>query len=140
MPRKDKYHDDVRTALEKDGWKITDDPLTLQVGKREIYIDLGAERIVIAAEKQGEQIAVEIKSLLGKSYFVDYYQSLGQFLVYRLALQKAQSSRLIYLAIPNSAFEAFIEIDLFRDAWLEFSVSLIIFDEKEKQIVKWIKN
>ena len=36
MPRKDKYHQAVRTALEKDGWKITDDPLTVQVGFKEI--------------------------------------------------------------------------------------------------------
>jgi XisH protein len=30
MPRKDKYHTAVRLALEKEGWLITDDPLTLQ--------------------------------------------------------------------------------------------------------------
>ncbi len=140
MPRKDKYHVAVRIALEKDGWTITDDPLTLQVGKREIYIDLGAERVVIAAEKSGEQIAVEIKSLLGKSYFVDYYQSLGQFLVYQLALQKAQSLRVLYLAIPVTAYEEFIDIDLFRDAWQAYSVNLLIFDEQENQILKWIRN
>lgn len=140
MPRKDKYHIAVRVALEKDGWTITDDPLTLQVGKREIYIDLGAERVVIAAEKEGEQIAVEIKSLLGKSYFVDYYQSLGQFLVYHLALQKAQSNRVLYLAIPFTAYEEFIDIDLFRDAWQAYSVNLLIFDEQENRILKWIKN
>lgn len=140
MPRRDKYHSAVRTALENDGWIITDDPLTLQVGKREIYIDLGAERVVIAAVKEGEQIAVEIKSLLGKSYFVDYYQSLGQFLVYRLALQKAQSDRILYLAIPISAHAEFVEIDLFQDAWKAFSVNLLIFDEKEKQLLQWIRN
>jgi XisH protein len=42
MPKRDKFHHSVRIALEYDGWLITDDPLTLQVGKREIYIDLGA--------------------------------------------------------------------------------------------------
>ena len=140
MPRKDKYHIAVRIALENDGWTITDDPLTLQVGKREIYIDLGAERVVIAAEKAGEQIAVEIKSLLGKSYFVDYYQSLGQFLVYQLALQKARSLRVLYLAIPVTAYEEFIDIDLFRDAWQAYSVNLLIFDEKENRILQWIRN
>ena len=29
---KEIYHDTVRVALEKDGWNITDDPLTLKVG------------------------------------------------------------------------------------------------------------
>jgi hypothetical protein len=137
MPRKDKYHVAVRLALEKDGWEITDDPLTLQVGRREIYIDLGAERVVIAAKKKGEQIAVEIKSLLGKSYFVDYYQSLGQFLVYRFALQSIQSERELFLALPWAAYEEFREIELFQNVWIEFSVNLLIFDEKENQIVAW---
>jgi XisH protein len=140
MPRKDKYHNSVCIALEKDEWIITDDPLTLQVGKREIYIDLGAEKAVIAAERGGEQIAVEIKSLIGKSYFVDYYQSLGQYLVYRLALKQAESNRILYLAVPSTAYDEFIEIDLFRDAWIEHSVHLLIFDEKENQILKWIQN
>lgn len=55
MTRKDIFHDAVRHALEKDGWTITHDPLTLQVGGVDMYIDLGAERL-IAAEKDGEKI------------------------------------------------------------------------------------
>ncbi len=31
---KDIYHNVVKTALEKDGWTITNDPLTLKVGGR----------------------------------------------------------------------------------------------------------
>src|SRR5258708_33705788 len=61
MSRLDLYHDAVRHALEKDGWTITHDPLTLSVGGRDIYVDLGAEK-PIAAEKEGRRIAVEIKS------------------------------------------------------------------------------
>jgi len=38
---KDIYHNNVRTALEKDGWTITDDPLTLQFGSRGVFVDLG---------------------------------------------------------------------------------------------------
>jgi XisH protein len=36
MPAKDIYHDTVRIALEKDGWKITNDQLKLAVGKRSL--------------------------------------------------------------------------------------------------------
>ena len=66
MPAKDKYRDAVRNALEKDGWTITDDPLHLVWGKKDMYVDLGAER-VLAAENQGRRIAVEVKSFLGVS-------------------------------------------------------------------------
>ena len=38
---KDIYHNTVRTALEKDGWIITDDPLRLIIGRRGFYVDLG---------------------------------------------------------------------------------------------------
>jgi hypothetical protein len=61
MPAKDIYHNTVRTALEKDGWTITKDPLTLEIGDRSLFVDLGAEKI-LAAEKQGRKIAVEVKS------------------------------------------------------------------------------
>jgi hypothetical protein len=47
-------------------WTITHDPLTLAFGVHNLYVDLGAER-VIAAERAGEQIAVEIKSFVGPS-------------------------------------------------------------------------
>lgn len=43
MARKDTYHHIVRRSLEKDGWKITHDPLVIQAGKRKIKVDLGAE-------------------------------------------------------------------------------------------------
>ncbi len=34
---KDIYHKIVRSALEKDGWTITDDPFTLKVGGRSTF-------------------------------------------------------------------------------------------------------
>ena len=57
MPAKDAFHEVVKIALQKDGWQITHDPYTLQAGTLELYIDLGAEKVV-AAEKDGQKIAV----------------------------------------------------------------------------------
>ena len=51
MPRKDLYHDIVVHALLKDGWIITDDPLTLSYGGRDVYVDLGAERPIAAQNR-----------------------------------------------------------------------------------------
>ncbi len=39
MPAKDFYHNTVKTALIKDGWTITDDPLILKVGTRNVQVD-----------------------------------------------------------------------------------------------------
>lgn len=66
MSAKDIFHNAVRSALAKDGWTITHDPLSIKVDEIEFYIDLGAERI-LAAQKAGQKIAVEIKSFLGSS-------------------------------------------------------------------------
>lgn len=75
MSKKDIYHSLVRRALEKDGWKIHD-PLIIPAGKRKIKVDLGAEPL-IAAEKNSEKIAVEVKSFLNLSLLYDFYEALG---------------------------------------------------------------
>lgn len=57
---KDRFHQVVKTALTKDGWNITHDPIKIKVGGVEMEIYLGAERL-LAAERGDEKIAVEIK-------------------------------------------------------------------------------
>jgi hypothetical protein len=64
MPKLDIYHSTVKRALEKDGWTITHDPFILQIGKKRLFADLGAERL-ISAEKDLRRIVVEIKSFVG---------------------------------------------------------------------------
>jgi hypothetical protein len=66
MSARDVYHSQVRNALVKDGWTITHDPYVLTFGQKDVFVDIGAER-VIAAEKGSEKIAVEIKSFRGAS-------------------------------------------------------------------------
>ena len=87
MSAKDKFHDAVKMALIKDGWTIIADPLQIKLGEINAYIDLGAEKLLIA-EKDGEKIAVEIKSFLGASTIYEFYTAFGQFSNYREALNK----------------------------------------------------
>ncbi len=139
MARKDFYHQSVRDALEKENWKITDDPLSISTLGADLQIDLGAEKDIIAAEKGNVKIAVEIKSLKMHTFSYDFYQALGQFLIYRVALSKAEINRELYLAIPKLPFETLEKIELFREVWKIFSVSFLIFDDQTKSVVKWIK-
>ena len=83
---KDIFHDTVKKALEKDGWKITHDPYRLRYGIADVYIDLAAEE-AIAAEKEGLKIAVEVKSFLSASNVSEFHTALGQFLNYRIAIE-----------------------------------------------------
>ena len=79
MPRLDKYHEAVKNALIKDGWTITDDPFTIDFEDATLFADLAAER-TIAAQKENEQIAVEIKMFGSKSAYDDLEKAFGQYL------------------------------------------------------------
>ncbi len=94
---KDIFHNTLRTALEKDGWLITHDPLTINLSKRRIFIDLGAEKLLFA-DKDHIKIAVEVKSFLGLSILNDFYKALGQYQLYLLALKHQYPDRILYLA------------------------------------------
>ena len=85
MSAKDTYHDACVHALVKDGWTITRDPLTVPFGRTEVFIDLGAQRLV-AAERGTERIAVEVKSFIKLSPLQDLKEALGQYLIYQSAL------------------------------------------------------
>jgi hypothetical protein len=54
MPAKDIYHHIVITALEKEGWLITHDPLHVKYRAMNLSIDLGAEHLV-SAEKMDKK-------------------------------------------------------------------------------------
>ncbi|MCB0064529.1 MAG: hypothetical protein KDE19_20540 [Caldilineaceae bacterium] len=81
MSAKDIYHEVVKQALKDDGWDITADPLRIEFLGVELRIDLGGER-VIAADRQGEKIAVAIKSFLRSSAITDFHEALGQYIDY----------------------------------------------------------
>jgi XisH protein len=136
MPAKDLFHDDVRTALIKDAWTITDDPLRLRWGKKDYYVDLGAER-VIAAEKPGHRIAVEIKSFLGPSVVDDMEKALGQYLIYRSIMSRRQPDRELFLAIPNGMAKLFDE-PLGQMLLDDYDLRIMIFHVKKKEILQWL--
>jgi hypothetical protein len=98
MPAKDLYHDSVRVALERDGWTITHDPYTLTFGRRDVFVDLGAEKTT-AAEKGNRKIAVEVKSFLGPSEVRDLEVAIGRYMLYRSLLTRAERDRVLYLAV-----------------------------------------
>lgn len=101
--KSDIFHDNVIRALEKDKWKITDDPLTLSLGIRSIFVDLGAEK-VIGATKNNKRIAVEIKSFLGQSLLVELEKTLGQYDIYKFSLDQQDPERILYLAISAQIY------------------------------------
>jgi hypothetical protein len=135
---KDKYHELVRRSLENDGWIITDDPLFVNTQKRQIKIDLGAERL-IGAEKDDQKIAVEIKSFINLSQVYDFYRALGQNLYYSVALEFIHSDRVLFLAIPEDIYNDFFAEPITSEIVRRFSIRLIVYSVEKETIVQWKK-
>ncbi len=137
MPARDTYHDVVKAALIKEGWTITHDPLRLPWGGKDMYVDLGAERLM-AAEKAGRKIAVEIKSFVGRSEVNDLENAIGQFVVYRSVLARREPDRNLYLAVPEEILRDIFEEPLGKLLLEDNLAQVIGFDPNEEVLTKWI--
>jgi len=133
---RDIFHDTVKRALEHEGWIITHDPLSLQVGGVEMYIDLGAEQL-IAAEKDSERIAVEIKSFVSVSAIYEFHLAIGQYRNYQLALLQEDPERVLYLAVPDDAYDRFFRLLFIQDALRYNEVRYLVYDVQAEVIVRW---
>jgi hypothetical protein len=138
MPAKNIYHDAVIAALKADGWKVTHDPLTIRIGKRDLHIDLGAEWPVVGAEKNGDLIAVEVQSFLNLSDVRSLQEAIGQYELYRVALDQQQPDRQLYLAVPLIVYDGIFSEPLGQLAVTELHLRVLIFDPVQQQVVKWI--
>lgn len=138
MSRKDIIHDAAKNALIKDGWEITHDPLTITFGNQRGYIDLGAEKF-IAAIRDNEKIAVEIKSFVGRSAITELQKAIGQYLIYRTWLNAKEQNRAIYLALDIDAYRDLFEDISGRVLIEEFELAIIVIDIEKEEVVQWIK-
>lgn len=139
MAAKDKYHNQVRDALLKDGWQITHDPYFLKLEGVNYPVDLGAEKM-IAAEKENRKILVEVKSFSVESIPNEFHTALGQYLDYELGLEELEPERLIFLAIPEKAFHTIQKIPILMKALQRYNVNVIIFDPILAEVKRWLQN
>jgi hypothetical protein len=137
MSARDVFHNVVKTALQKEGWQITHDPLSISFGGVDMSVDLGAEKL-IAAEKGEQKIAVEIKSFLESSSAIStFHMALGQFINYRFALKQEEPERILYLAIPINTYNSFFSLDFPQLIVEENKIKLIVYDIQKEIIVLW---
>ncbi len=135
---KDKYHELVKEALVNAGWRVTHDPYPIKMGKRTGYIDLGAERGIIGAEKENEKIAVEIKTFFSHSDLDSFEDAVGQFLLYSVALADKEPDRTLFLAMPKDFYERFFDDAFFVRFAKMFSIKIIVYNELQPIIEQWI--
>jgi hypothetical protein len=138
MPARDKFHGAVKNGLQREGWIITADPLYIEFGGVDLYVDLAAEK-VIAAEKAGRKIAVEIKSFSAPSLVAEFHTALGQFVNYRTALQVQDADRRLYLAVPEDTYWTFFTLPFTQTVIAQQQLKVLVYDVAQEVIVKWLE-
>jgi hypothetical protein len=133
------FHENVKKALTKEGWIITNDPLSFKVGNVSVQIDLGAERL-IAAERGADKIAIEIKTFGSLSFITALYEAVGKYIIYRNILALRQPERILYLAIPENIYTRFFEEQVIQKTMQEEKFKLVIYNQVTQIITQWITN
>ena len=106
----------------------------LQLGERTFYVDFGVERLLAA-----ERIAVEVKPFGSTSPIADLEQALGQFSLYEEVLRVAQPDRLLYLAIPEAAFQGIFHERIGQLILQNRIRRAFCFSPEREEIVQWVR-
>lgn len=106
-------------------------------GGRGVEIDLGAERL-IAAEKNNEKIAVEVKSFL-TSILHSFHQTLGQYLDYRDALEESKIDREIFIALSEETYNKIHSFPFIMRRIEKYDLKIIVVDIENQKIIAWKK-
>jgi hypothetical protein len=137
MAAKDIIHDAVREALKNDGWVITHEPYTIEYETIKLSADLAADHI-LAAERSGKKIVVEVKSFIGRSFIQDLKLALGQYNLYAAYLEILAPERTLFLAVSERAYQDFFEQTAIQIALQRYNVKLLVVDIERREITQWI--
>lgn len=147
MPPRDSIHNIVKQAMIKDSWEITDDPYVISYGERFLFVDLAATESsninpiqgqFIGAQQRNSRIAVEVKDFRGKSAIADLEQAIGQYILYRLLLEKVDPERLLYLAITDLTYSNIFSEPIGELVITEVPLNLLVVDSKKVEVKQWI--
>ena len=134
MPAKDRHHDIVVRSLMNAGWSILSEQEYLSIGTtyethRRLYIDINAQ------SNEGVIILIEVKAL-DRSHVHQLMELLGQFLVYRMALDYLEINIMLYIAIPQSAYQNIMNHILGQQITNQYKIPLVIYDPIEEIILE----
>ena len=134
---RDFYHFQAKNALIKEGWIITADPFQISVEDVDFEIDLAAEPL-IAADKNGQKIAVEIKSFVGPSTVNELHKAVGQFIDYYVALEMLEPDRILYLALPQHIYDTYFQKTIIQRILAKIGAKVLVYNPQTETITQWI--
>jgi XisH protein len=101
--------------------------------------DLGAEK-VIAATRTNEKILVEVKSFLKESLIYEFHRAVGQVVSYQVNMEIQEPSRIIFLAIPQFAWEKMVLQPFYNLVLTREHINCVVFDPETESIILWKKS
>lgn len=138
MAKRDKIHEAIQRALEKDGWIILADPYILATDDVRSEVDLESGKVV-ELDNTYRKILVEIKSFTRQSLFPDFFEAFGQYVFYRDGVDELELDYNVYLAISTVTLFRFSRQPTVLRRIAKHNIKLIIVDLKTETIVRWIE-
>ena len=74
---------------------------------------------------------------MSASAFTEFYKAIGQFSFYLTTMEMQEPDRVLYLAIPKTAYEYLFQDPIVEQVAKNNKLRLIIYSVKEKNIVLW---
>jgi len=93
----------------------------------------------LGAEREEEKILVEIKSFVGPSDINEFHRAVGQYVDYLVVLEDVEPDRLLFLAVPDFAWDDFFQERAIQKALEFIKAKILIYNVEKEIIVKWIK-
>ena len=134
---RDVDHPIVKRLLIEDGWGITHDPYILEQFNPDWEIDLGAEQL-IAAEREAQKIAVEIKGFRQASFAHEFHAAVGQYVTYRIGLSVVEAERKLILAVPIEVYETHFFRPGIRLSVERNQIGLLVYNSSALKIEQWL--
>jgi hypothetical protein len=132
MPALDQCHEQMALAFRKAGWQVDDKPYVIRLASgRHFFIDIKAQR------DQNEIIVVEVKCF-ADNQVNELYTGIGQYLIYLSLLERKGISRLLYLAIPSTAYIQLVQ-ELAMEVITNTKIKLVVVDIDHEVIEQWLE-
>jgi len=123
-------------AFEKAGWTISQKPFLIRITETVLLADASFERRTNGRNEQ--IIVVEIKCFGDPDRDLgEFYRAIGQYEMYRAAMQVKNIAARLYMTIPQLAYQRFVGRAEFMKALSNSQVNYVIIDLKNEEIIEW---
>ena len=136
MPIRDSCHQQVMNALRKASWIVEESQVFLRADGLTFFADIQAQHINGSVQ---QIIIVEVKCFSDERFDQDeLYRAIGQYLIYRSALQLRAPQLPLYLAVPSLVYERLFREVVVQQVVRDSQIRLIVVDIELEEIIQWV--